>query len=525
MGSPTIRHWFVLAIVLTMPSLTLAQRNSDDADSNPSEARSGSEPPRLIRGGLMQQLRSVTESVLGSPEERDRDNRQTVDGTSQPPTPPAAPRNSLSTDPPSMSYGTGSQNNASGMSEPRDLNRNWAGQFLIPNHRLREQVGITKPRTSNNPAARKQPLIANRDSNESNPAPERRVYLGQTVPARPQAPQEKLQEADREELEQEPIPEVAVAALPQAKPQREPVEIQFKDSSTTPTEDSAEVLVSHVPDVPYVPRKPVPKRDKPSSSATTKDKTTSANKVLKGSLTVKAEDSSAGASSGTTLRPMTSGVEAPAQIAARPSLPNANISGSNRPASVPDTSSGHTKNTTAPMSLPTPPPNVTAQVAPTDVLETDQADTLSIARVPSKPVPHASLPSTSATNAVPSLPASTPVDATRTMTAQTMPAPAMPAPTAPAMPAPVAPSMPAPSMPAPAAPAMPTPSLPSQGLSAPKSMPSLEPMFNAPSPAMPSSSASALTNSPQNSSTAQQIAQPSNNNSNLNNPNLNNNRI
>ena len=56
-----------VALVFFAQSYALGQR--DDADSNPSESRAGAEPPRL-RGGFMQQLRSVTETVLGSPADK-----------------------------------------------------------------------------------------------------------------------------------------------------------------------------------------------------------------------------------------------------------------------------------------------------------------------------------------------------------------------------------------------------------------------------------------------------------------------
>ncbi len=63
-------RWSSLALlaVLAAPSSIWAQRSGDDADSysDSVNARGGSEPPRLMRGGIMQQLRSVTESVMGT---------------------------------------------------------------------------------------------------------------------------------------------------------------------------------------------------------------------------------------------------------------------------------------------------------------------------------------------------------------------------------------------------------------------------------------------------------------------------
>ncbi len=89
-----------LAVVLTGPSVTWAQRSpNDDADSY-SDARNNrneSEPPRLMRGGIMQQLRSVTESVIGTYDDKPSSNTKNSKAENRPgvPTPPPLAANEL----------------------------------------------------------------------------------------------------------------------------------------------------------------------------------------------------------------------------------------------------------------------------------------------------------------------------------------------------------------------------------------------------------------------------------------------
>ena len=168
MSSFIARRCIALAIVLAMPWPCLAQRGGVDtgayrSETNPNGA--GAEPPRLFSGGIMQQLRSVTESVLGTSEDR----RMSADrGGYEAGEVSAAPQRRL-LDPRGRTY--------SAEGTPRgDLppgadadNRTWAGQFLLPNTRLRDQVGLSRQRRLAEPQepARVQPQSRSLDGSLS----------------------------------------------------------------------------------------------------------------------------------------------------------------------------------------------------------------------------------------------------------------------------------------------------------------------------------------------------------------------
>lgn len=287
MTSLNATGWSGLALLalLAAPSTSWGQQSSDDADSY-SESRNGNaaEPPRLMRGGIMQQLRSVTESVMGTnkddgkPTAKDKPSSK-PNSRSAVPTPPPLGSNRAAPEPRGRTYAPQDfQPSDSGATLPGRSTPNgraWAGQFLIPNYRLRDQVGTKNFRAANDarrdaalatdvpqvPAAargdRRGVITGGKVSGSPNTSPaERRVYLGQkTSPnaIHPGETDEELPEIERVEVGRERIP------FANSDDRETSSELHLADEEPT-QEELGEVLVSHVPDVPYVPRKPLPKR-------------------------------------------------------------------------------------------------------------------------------------------------------------------------------------------------------------------------------------------------------------------------
>ncbi|MCC6508401.1 MAG: hypothetical protein IT423_04795 [Pirellulaceae bacterium] len=318
--------WLALAILAAplTPSTCLAQRSTDQLDSYPAERNSrtnsppDAEPPRLMRGGIMQQLRAVTDSVMGTGEDK---RPSQAESRSNVPVPPPLSSVRRGNEPRKGSYSpddfqaseatrqNAGQETGSGQDSPSMPSRQgpqgraWAGQFLIPNYRLRDQVG-SKPVRSQLQARR--PLAS---ADENSPArgtggnlPEvppggrsplglpqpraaastdRRLYLGRG----PEDQGVSENEQYAEELDEPYAPverRSSQAAVPSNRGGRAPemarnsaVRTQLSDNQESgleddfrspealaPVEEPTEVMVSHVPDVPYVPRKPLPKRDR-----------------------------------------------------------------------------------------------------------------------------------------------------------------------------------------------------------------------------------------------------------------------
>lgn len=287
MTSSNATRWSGLALLalLAAPSTSWGQQSSDDADSY-SESRNGNaaEPPRLMRGGIMQQLRSVTESVMGTNKDDDMATAKDKPSSkpksrSAVPTPPPLGSNRAPAEQRGRTYAPQDfQPGDSGATLPGRSTPNgraWAGQFLIPNYRLRDQVGTKNFRAANEarrdaalaadlpqvpPAARgdrRGVVTGGKVSVLPNTSPaERRVYLGQTTSpnaTRPGETDEELPEIERVEVGRERIP------FANSEDRETSSEFHLADEEPT-QEEPGEVLVSHVPDVPYVPRKPLPKR-------------------------------------------------------------------------------------------------------------------------------------------------------------------------------------------------------------------------------------------------------------------------
>lgn len=260
MSSFFSRGCIPLAIVLAMPWPCLAQRGSDAtgayADESPTGGSDG-EPPRLLRGGIMQQLRSVTESVLGMPEERRMRNyagEETTRGAAVP--------------------------------ETDGGNRSWGGQFLTPNQRLRDQVGLPRPRRAGERPIPTPPPATGRSREpddrldsagpdlgrstsaqpyDSNLPSDRRLYLGQPKPGQPNTPVAASPlggSLSRRPGDDRSSDQRSGAPAGVGTPVEEGVNDKMAADANPP-----EVVVSHVPEVPYVPRKPLPRRDAGGASS------------------------------------------------------------------------------------------------------------------------------------------------------------------------------------------------------------------------------------------------------------------
>ncbi|MGN6136398.1 MAG: CARDB domain-containing protein [Aureliella sp.] len=247
MSSIIARRCIALAIVVALPWPCHAQRGGDDTDAYPGGStyeRGPAEPPRLLRGGLMQQLRSVTESMLGTADERMGADSGQYDNPAQGHAPQRRwldPRNG----------------NASGADGE---NRSWAGQFLVPHAgRARDAESSSGQRRVTEPASR---------------GPGRQRYLGQppSVPAdvtdRPTAPPTPPPAAPRNMPSgagEEPADQTILES------EEDSAAVHLGDASAS-AQTPPEVVVKDVPEVPYVPRKPLPKRSHLPAAGASGDK-------------------------------------------------------------------------------------------------------------------------------------------------------------------------------------------------------------------------------------------------------------
>ena len=265
--------WVAMAILSIVAHPCAAQRPSNETDSNPEISRSANEPPRLLRGGIMQQLRSVTESVIGTPEER----RAALSSGKQPVS--SGPRTDNRVDEmPGRERNEASEDTAANR-------RTWAGQFLVPNARSKGYEAAPKARTQPDPRQRdfsssnrgtQVPTGRTNNGEASGPkvspssgvdevkvGPERQLYVGRPTPG---------QEPDQPVVAIEPEPEVVsvfnrqspTTPAPAPEASDDKVNLRFSDAANS---EAAEVHVTQVPVVPFVPRKPLPKRVKAGALA------------------------------------------------------------------------------------------------------------------------------------------------------------------------------------------------------------------------------------------------------------------
>ncbi len=154
---------------------------------------------------------------------------------------------------------------------------------MIPNYHLRNQVGTRGARPASEPRrnalADDVPQVPARPEGrsggtgarvaglpgvpESSSPAQRRVYLGQT----PNPSRVEMNEDGDETL---PADEIEAESVAEARPApSSSFRMSDRDSAEDEPaqEEPAEVLVSHVPDVPYVPRKPLPNAQRPLRAA------------------------------------------------------------------------------------------------------------------------------------------------------------------------------------------------------------------------------------------------------------------